>query len=266
VRAEAQEGRQDVQEDLQNSEALTRFYENAYSREEREATRYGRWRALSAEGKAEHVIALCRQAGIEPRSTLEVGCGDGALLSELRRRSFGGRLEGVEIAQAAVEIARGRKEIDAVNTYDGAHLPLGAKARDLGVLSHVLEHVPDPMALLAETARVCAAVVVEVPLEENLSARRASKRAHAAEVGHLRSLSREAMRTVVAEAGLRVAGELEDPLPLAVQRFFAQTPRAQVQAHLKWAARSGLHGLTAGVARRLFTVHYACLCVDPVDA
>ena len=54
---------------------------------------------------------------------------------------------------------------------------------DLGILSHVLEHVREPGELLAEVARVAKAVVVEVPLEANLSARRASRRALSQEVG-----------------------------------------------------------------------------------
>jgi ubiquinone/menaquinone biosynthesis C-methylase UbiE len=246
---------------LPNAEHLMRFYEDAYNRDPTQAERYARWRALSARGKAEHVIALCRAAGMRPESSLEVGCGDGAVLCELHARGFGGRLAGVEITRAAVEIALARDQIDAVEVYDGEQLPMSAGAFDLGVLSHVLEHVPQPAALLAETARVCRAVVVEVPLEDNLSARRAGKREHAAEVGHLHRLSRAAVHEFVARAGLRVAHELEDPLPLAVQRFFAETPAARVKAHVKWGVRTGLHRLAPASARRLFTVHYACLCL-----
>lgn len=234
---------------------LADFYEEGYSADAAGAERGSRWRALGARGKADHVVALCERAGLRPRSTLEVGCGDGALLCELRRRGFGGRLEGVEIAQAAVNIARGRGL--PCGLYDGLHLPAPDGEYELGVLSHVLEHVRDPAALLAEAARACAAVVVEVPLEDNVSARRASKRAHAAEVGHLHRLSRGTARAIVEEAGLRVAGELEDPLPLAVHRFLSPGPRSTV----KWAVRTGLHRAAPPLARALFTLHYACLCL-----
>jgi SAM-dependent methyltransferase len=243
---------------------LASFYDAAYTSDPREAARWARWRALSAEGKTEHVLALCAAAGLQPKSTLEVGCGDGAVLCELHRRGFGGCLRGVEIAEAAVEIARCRSEIDAVDIYDGECLPMSDGACELGILSHVLEHVLDPAALLAETARVCGGVVVEVPLEDNLSARRPGKRRHAAEVGHLRRLSRRAVHEIVAGAGLRVAGELEDPLPLAVHGFFAETRSARARARVKERLRTALHRLAPGLARRLFTVHYACLCL-PVD-
>jgi SAM-dependent methyltransferase len=256
---------------VEDSDALVQFYDDAYSRAPAEAARSARWRALSAIGKADHVIALCAQAGLwasgqwaegHSCTTLEVGCGDGALLCELHRRGFGGALSGVEITQAAVDIARQRAMIGSVQLYDGVHLPAADGAYELGVLSHVLEHVPDPTALLAEVARACRAVVVEVPLEANWSARRGSKRAHAAEVGHLQRLDRDAVRAFVARAGLSIAAELDDPLPLEVHRFFATSSPAQAAGTVKWAVRAGTHRLAPALARRAFTLHYACLCLS----
>jgi SAM-dependent methyltransferase len=246
---------------VSDSASLVHFYDEAYSRTPAESAFYARWRALSAEGKADHVMDLCARAGVRAASTLEVGCGDGALLSELHRRRFGGRLAGVEITQAAVSIATDRPELDNVTLYDGENLPFAQGEFDLGILSHVLEHVPDPPALLAEVACSCRAVLVEVPLEANLSARRGAKREHAAEVGHLHRLDRAAARAIVGDAGLSVACELEDPLPLEVQRFFAVSGRERATATARWAVRSGLHRLAPSAARRLFTVHYACLCL-----
>ncbi len=246
---------------MEDSADLVRFYDDAYSRDPSEAHLYARWRALGAVGKADHVLGLCSRADVRPESTLEVGCGDGALLCELHQRGFGGRLSGVEITEAAVEIARQRSQIDSVGLYDGLHLQVPDDAYDLGILSHVLEHVPDPPALLAEVARACRAVLVEVPLENNISARRGSKREHAEEVGHLQRLDRDGARLIVARAGLHVTCELEDPLPLAVHRFFADTSSARATATAKWALRAGLHRLAPSTARRLFTVHYACLCL-----
>jgi SAM-dependent methyltransferase len=246
---------------MQDAAELVGFYQRTYASDPSEVAAHARWRALGAVGKADHVVGLCVRSGLAPASTLEVGCGDGALLCELARRGFGGRLAGVEIAPAAVEIARGREEIDAVELYDGRRLAAEDGTYDLGILCHVLEHVPDPAALLAEVARACRAVVVEVPLEDNLSARRPSRRGHSEQVGHLQRLSLAAARRIAADAGLRVARELEDPLPLEVHRFLAATPGARRAATARWALRAGLHRLSPPVARQMFTVHYACLCL-----
>jgi SAM-dependent methyltransferase len=248
---------------VEDSETLVGFYERSYSVGGERGTVYARWRALGAVGKADHVLALCRRAGLRPASTLDVGCGDGALLRELASRGFGGRLGGAEISAPAAAIAREAGSAGTIELFDGATLPFPDGSYELGILSHVLEHVPDPPALLAEVARVCAAVVVEVPLEANWSARRRSKRAHSEQIGHLQRLDRGAARATVAAAGLRVGGELQDPLPLEVHRFFADTPAARAAASAKWGVRSVLNTLAPALARRAFTVHWACLAVRP---
>jgi SAM-dependent methyltransferase len=244
-----------------SSDDLLAFYADAYTSDPARGELGGRWRALGAVGKADHVLTLLRRARLRPQSVLDIGCGDGALLSELQRRGLAGRLEGVEIVEAAAQLARSRPGIDAVRTFDGAQLPYEDGTFALGVLSHVLEHVHEPAVLLAEAARACHAVIVEVPLEANISARRGSKRAGAAEVGHLQRFSRADVRALLPAAGLQRAAELDDPLPLAVHRFDAHAGPARVRATGKWALRAGLHTLAPGLARSLFTVHYACLGV-----
>ena len=245
---------------MEDSDSLIGFYERAYSHEGPEADKYARWRALSAVAKADHVTALCARVELSPASTLDVGCGDGALLVELSRRGFGGTLAGMEISEPAAEIARRALPDARIGIFDGTTLPLAGGSCELGILSHVLEHVPDPPALLAETARVCRTVVFEVPLEENVSARRPAKREQAEEIGHLQRLSREDARRIATDAGLTVVAETQDALPLEVHRFYAEGRARRAAASAKWAVRAGLDLLVPGVARRAFTVHYAALC------
>jgi SAM-dependent methyltransferase len=248
---------------VEDSASLVGFYERAYSLGGSRGEVYARWRALGAVGKADHVTSLCRRGGLEPASTLDVGCGDGALLRELSRRGFGGRLGGIEISEPAIEIARRSVPGAEIGLFDGRRLPHADGRYELGILSHVLEHVPDPAALLAEVARVCEAVVFEVPLEANLSAARRGKREHAVEIGHLQRLDRAAARALAGRGGLTVAADLQDALPLAVHRFFAGDGRSRAAATAKWLVRAGLNEVAPALARRAFTVHYACLCVAP---
>ena len=235
---------------------LAGFYDSAYARG---GERHARWRELGARGKADHVEALA--PGTD--TVVEVGCGDGALLAELSRRGFGRRLAGFDISEAAIELARGRSipRVERLAVFDGHRLPAGDREFELGLLSHVLEHVPEPVPLLRETARVSRAVILEVPLERNLSGRRAASRERSDAAGHLEPLDRDAVRALAADAGLRVERELLDPLPREVHTFFADSPAAQARGLAKAALRRGVFRLSETAAERAFTLHYAALCV-----
>ena len=239
---------------------LSGFYDSAYARG---GERHAAWRELGAKGKADHVIALSASAGLASGTVLEIGCGDGSLLAELSARGFGGALSGFDISSAAIEMAqaRGTPRVVSLEVFDGARLPVGDRSLDLGVLSHVLEHVEAPAELLREAARACRALIVEVPLERNASGGRAVKRSSSEEIGHVQALDRAAVRALVEAAGLRVAAELLDPLPREVHTFFAESPADQARGLAKAAVRRGLFRVSPAVAERAFTLHYACACV-----
>jgi SAM-dependent methyltransferase len=188
---------------------------------------------------------------------VEIGCGDGAVLSELSARGLARAFDGFELSSTAIALA-GQRAIPGagrLEAYDGARVPADDGAYDLAVLTHVLEHVADPAALLAEAARIASWVLVEVPLEANRSAVRPAKRAQAAAIGHLQAFDRAAVLGLLAGAGLEPRAELSDPLPYAHHAFFGHRARAAV----KWAARTALWRLAPRRAERLFTVHYAVL-------
>jgi SAM-dependent methyltransferase len=209
------------------------------------------------------VAALCRRHGLAPRALVEIGCGDGALLAALSARGIGEMLDGFELSPEAAALAREKRipRVRRLEAYDGAQVPAADAAYDLAVLSHVLEHVPDPAPLLREAGRVARHVIVEVPLEANRSAARPAKRAEAARIGHLHAFDRTAVRELCRTAGLAVVAELSDPLPLAHHAFFAATPVAHAAAATKAAVRRWLFRLSPRRAERLFTVHFACLAV-----
>lgn len=242
------------------SAELREEYERRYTPGgEQELARNIAWRALCAANKADHVAALLARTGARSASLVEVGCGDGVLLAELARRGIGERHEGFDISERAVASAAGRPEIERAERFDGATLPVADGAYDLAVLSHVLEHVPDPAPLLAETARAAGAVIVEVPLEDNRSASRPSAQRGREAVGHLHRFARTDIHALAREAGLRVERELSDPLPLAIHAFHATGRSARARAGAKAAVRRALFAVSPGLAERSFTVHYACL-------
>jgi SAM-dependent methyltransferase len=237
------------------------FYTAGYSLEHDEGMKMGRWRALGARTKAAHARTLSARAGVAPRRVVEIGCGDGSLLLALAEAWPHATFDGFELSPPAIEIARGRgiPRAGRLEAYDGERVPADDRAYDLAVLSHVLEHVPDPAPLLREAARVADRVLVEVPLEDNRSAARPAKRAEAARIGHLHALNRGHVRDWIDGAGLQVAGELSDPLPREHHAFFAGSAKGRAAAAAKWAVRATAWKAAPLRAERFFTVHYAVL-------
>lgn len=93
---------------------------------------------------------------------LEVGCGNGELL--LGMRDLGWQVTGVDFDPAAAAAAR-QRGLD-VRTGELLAQRLPAASFDAVAMFHLIEHVPDPRALLAECRRLCAAggqLVVATP-------------------------------------------------------------------------------------------------------
>jgi ubiquinone/menaquinone biosynthesis C-methylase UbiE len=235
-------------------------YEQTY---ERNDPRFTAWRALSARIKVDHVVALMGDA--EVRTLVDVGCGDGALLQQFSMREFGGELTGYEIADSAVERVRNRniRAIRRVQAFDGHHLPDSDRSFDLAVLSHVLEHTSDPVALLAEAGRVAREVVFEVPLEATVFSNRKAYRESAGEIGHIQKFSLSDARRMVHAAGLAIVDELLSNRDRSVRLFWAERWRERVRGRALSAASRAL-AVAPPIYRRLLVQDFTCRCrVDP---
>lgn len=100
-----------------------------------------------------------------PHRVLEVGCGEGGQLRKVARLAPGAELFGFDLPSD--ELAARWEGLDAQMACGSAeHLPYPDDSFDLVLALEVLEHVPDPDAVLAEIARVgTGAVVLSVPWE-----------------------------------------------------------------------------------------------------
>jgi 2-polyprenyl-3-methyl-5-hydroxy-6-metoxy-1,4-benzoquinol methylase len=81
---------------------------------------------------------------------LDIGCGEGRTLEQLR--DLGWQVEGVDFDPRAVRSAEMRGIRARLGTLADQHYP--DTSFDAVVHSHVIEHVPDPVAFLAECRRV----------------------------------------------------------------------------------------------------------------
>lgn len=243
---------------------LSAFYQEGYSVGGAAGARAGAWRDLGARVKARNILELSAPTGDDWRC-LDVGCGNGVVLAHLAAVKPGWKLAGVEIADAPIALAERRLPSADIRAFDGTTLDWPDQSFDLAYATHVIEHVPDPIPLLREMARVASRVVVEVPLEDNRSARRPSRRAIAEQVGHVQRFSKQSMRDLMSQAGLTVTAGRSDPLERAAHTFYADGARAKLIANAKWVSRAAVHTLAPPLARRLFTVHYSCIAVAARD-
>lgn len=139
------------------------------------------------------IKALIRAHCPRPRSILDVGCGDGRLLEELRGE-FGSAITGVELNQSsAPERLKGElAAFHCFNIEDGA-LPV---AFDLTVMTEVLEHTKDDSAAMANLAKMTAGhLLLTVPS--------GPIRSTDVPMGHLRHYTEEAIRALAERHGFR---------------------------------------------------------------
>jgi SAM-dependent methyltransferase len=105
---------------------------------------------------------LAPAANGRQRRVLDVGCGTGTMLRELRRY---GAVKGVDADEQAVQLSR-RRGIEDVEQVDPGPLPFGDGSFELVTALDVVEHVDDDVAMLADLRRVLVpggTLLVSVP-------------------------------------------------------------------------------------------------------
>jgi 2-polyprenyl-3-methyl-5-hydroxy-6-metoxy-1,4-benzoquinol methylase len=149
----------------------------------------------------EWLVTSCLASRFQlPMEILDYGSGWGTLLFRLRRRQH--RLFALDLSTAAIDGAKrsatliGHKVHDPRVDRAGRLCP---QQFDLITCSHVLEHVPDDDALLAEfvgALRPGGYLLLNVPINEV-----------AADPKHVRSYTAEGLARLVARHGLDLLGE-----------------------------------------------------------
>jgi SAM-dependent methyltransferase len=104
----------------------------------------------------------------QPTSVLDVGCGEGVLTCEWAERLGGGRIVGIDLEDPKLRAEWRRRERPNLEfrVEEASSLSFADGEFDAATAIEVLEHVPQPVATLAEMARVANRwLLVSVPRE-----------------------------------------------------------------------------------------------------
>lgn len=155
-----------------------------------------------------------------PGALLDVGCGNGEFLVRMRGRGWA--VKGVEPDPTSAAFATTHHGLDVISgTVEDAGLQ--RDAFDVVTMSHVIEHVHDPIEVLKECKRLLkpgGRLIVVTPNRQSLGRVVFRSRWHGWDVPrHLYAFSRRSLRACAARAGLEV-----DELRTTSRSTFRQLP------------------------------------------
>jgi SAM-dependent methyltransferase len=158
-------------------------------------------------------------ARAEPRSLLDVGCGEGVLVHRWAERlGTQTRVVGIDLEEESIQAGWAERQAPNLEyrTMAAENLPFAENEFDLASAIEVLEHVPDPAHTVAEMAR-CAErhLLVSVPREPLWRMLNMARGAYWPQLGntpgHLNHWSRRSFVRLLARHGNVV--EVRSPFP-----------------------------------------------------
>ncbi len=147
-------------------------------------------------------------ARADPRSLLDVGCGEGVLVHRWAQAMPERRIVGIDLEEESIQAGWQQRQAPNLEyrTMPAENLPFADGEFDTATAIELLEHVPDPEHTLAEMAR-CAErhLLVSVPREPLWRGLNIARGAYLAQLGntpgHLNHWSKRAFTRLLARYG-----------------------------------------------------------------
>lgn len=224
------------------------------------------WLRRGATKKADSVEILLLRNGITPESILELGCGIGAVISDLQKRGLAQEYYGVDYSEEAIDYLR--------STSSGIHCavadimetpnPFDRDSFDVVVLSHTVEHLEEPLKFLRAIHRIqFGHMIVEVPLEDLLFGKIKAllKDRSKNPAGHVQFFTRRSFKKLIMAADYSIVDErLYAPWFDKETLQFAYGEAGVIKNIHKLLTEHYLPKLTAPLWIRYYHAHHAILC------
>lgn len=163
------------------------------------------WDSADACWKAEKLHQLLLDHDCQPLSIVEIGCGSGAILAELRRFFPQTSLAGFDIAPEAARFW-GEATALGVRFELADYLELEKPIPDLVLVFDVLEHIGNPWEFLARLRHRSKLVAIHFPLDLSAASvlREAPLLQVREKVGHLHYFTRRLALSLLEESGFEI--------------------------------------------------------------
>ena len=166
--------------------------------------------AERTKGRFDH-MKVVEFSRVRPGATvLEVGAGTGNFLALFEE--VAGALIAIDLTERMLRTAQSDFTGMSLVLGDGARMPLGSRSVDLASCAQMLHHVPEPLPLIKEMARVCApaghVLIVDQAATERYEEIAFMNQLEAIrDPSHAMSRPPSAMRILVQSAGLEIVDE-----------------------------------------------------------
>lgn len=162
------------------------------------------WDAEDSPWKAGLVRDLLARHGLRPASVVDIGCGAGVVLSELRRSLPEANLVGYDLAPDAQRFWAAHAALGV--TFRVADFLAEASVYYLALLLDVIEHVPNPFDFLERMRGRARHVVLHIPLDLSaVSVLRETPLLHVRrKVGHIHYFTKALALELMRETGYEV--------------------------------------------------------------
>jgi SAM-dependent methyltransferase len=236
-----------------------------------EIEREAEWLDRTARPKADSIEHLIKRNGIACGTLLELGCGTGSVIRECQRRDLAGTYLAVDYSEAAIDyLRRHSRGIEACVADLTAPDFAFDRPVDVVVLSHVIEHLEEPLGLLRSLRRIdFKYLIAEVPLDDLLMGRlgalfKEDRTRNLA--GHVQFFTAKTFRRLIESSGMRVL-EGRRYLPTLDRdtiRFVCRKNGSSPATYSKMLLGRYLRLVLGPLWAHVFSAHYAVLsCPNP---
>jgi 2-polyprenyl-3-methyl-5-hydroxy-6-metoxy-1,4-benzoquinol methylase len=153
---------------LKNNIKITnkKFYKHRY---QNQFAVEAEWLEHNAVERVNSIQYFLKRNSIMPKTILELGCGTGALLRELKKRKIGEKYVGIDYSEEAITYLKNYTQgVDAIKADITSNNFLLDGKFDLVILVHVLQHLEDPDECLKSIMKKInfSYLIVKVPFED----------------------------------------------------------------------------------------------------